>query len=98
MKENAEFQSNLARIMIKVSYVVLMHSTNGGSENISTHSQPQRSTSLSGRFISDVRAAGTHSTGDWVEPRFGLRAFEKRNMSCCYWESNHSSSVPSLQS
>jgi hypothetical protein len=64
MKENAELQSNLARIMIRVSYVVLMHSTNEGSENVSTHSQPQRSASLSGRFTSDVRDAGTHYTGD----------------------------------
>jgi hypothetical protein len=61
MKENDEFQSNLARI-IRVSYVVLIHSANGGSENISTHSQPQRSASLSGRSTSDVRVAGTHYT------------------------------------
>lgn len=64
MKENAEFRSNVARIMVRVSYVALMHSTNGGSKNTSTHSQPQRSASLSGRFTSDVSVAGTHYTGD----------------------------------
>jgi hypothetical protein len=62
MKDNAEFQSNLARLMLRVDYVVHMHSTNGENEIISTHSQLQHSAALSGRFTSDVRVAGTHYT------------------------------------
>jgi hypothetical protein len=36
------------------------------------------SASLPGRFTPGERAAGTHWTGDWVDPRSGLDDFEKR--------------------